>query len=76
MPSDATNQPAAKGNDLDAIVAGAVVVLDQVTSLEPYLPDLSPGDRERVDAYVGRASADAMRTPGIKGATDRPVAPD
>lgn len=59
MPSDTTKQPAAEGVDLDAIVAGAVVVLDQVTSLEPYLPDLSPGDRERVDAYVGRASADA-----------------
>ncbi|WP_298270273.1 MULTISPECIES: hypothetical protein [Alphaproteobacteria] len=55
MRDDAANN----GSELDAIVAGAVVVLDQVTSLEPYLPDLAPGDRERVDAYVGRASADA-----------------
>ena len=45
--------------DLNAIVAGALVVLDQVDALEPYLPDLSPDDRERVDAYVGRASAGA-----------------
>lgn len=54
------DQEMADGSEnLDAIVAGAVVVLDKVTSLEPYLPDLSPADRERVDAYVGRASADA-----------------
>lgn len=47
----------AAGSDPD--VTGAVVILDQVTSLEPYLPELSPDDRERVDAYVTRASADA-----------------
>ena len=46
-------------SDLQSVVAGAVVVLDQVTSLEPYLPELAPDDRERVDAYVTRASADA-----------------
>lgn len=51
--------PLAEAEKLDAIVAGALVVLDQVDSLEPYLPDLAPGDRERVDRYVGRASADA-----------------
>ena len=51
--------PLAEAENLDAIVAGALVVLDQVESLEPYLPDLAPGDRERVDRYVGRASADA-----------------
>lgn len=45
--------------DLDAVMAGALVVLDHVDAIEPYLPELSPGDRERVDAYVGRASADA-----------------
>ena len=48
-----------KGTDLDATVAGAVTVLDQITSLEPYLPELASDDRERVDAYVTRASADA-----------------
>lgn len=46
-------------DNLEAIMAGAVVVLDQVTSLEPYLPQLASDDRERVDAYVARASADA-----------------
>ena len=51
--------PLADAESLDAIVAGALVVLDRVDSLEPYLPDLAPGDRERVDRYVGRASADA-----------------
>lgn len=50
---------ALEGADLDPIVAGAVVLLDQVTSLEPFLPELAPDDRERVDAYVTRASADA-----------------
>lgn len=45
--------------NLEAIAAGAMVVLDHVDSMEPYLPDLAPGDRERVDRYVGRASAEA-----------------
>ena len=40
-------------------MAGAVVVVDQPLALEPYLPDLAPDDRERVDDYVARASADA-----------------
>jgi hypothetical protein len=59
MHDDDDIQSTTEGSDFDAIVAGAVVVLDQVTSLEPYLPELSPGDRERVEAYVGRASAAA-----------------
>ena len=46
-------------DELEAIVARQLVLVDQVNALEPYLPDLSPGDRERVDAYVDRASADA-----------------
>lgn len=45
--------------DLDAIVAEALVVVNQVKSLEPYLPQLAPDDRERADTYVRRASADA-----------------
>ncbi|WP_239025707.1 hypothetical protein [Sphingomonas paeninsulae] len=45
--------------ELDAIVADAIVVVDRVQSLEPYLPQLAPDDRERVDDYVRRASADA-----------------
>ena len=56
--TDETPETPAPEN-LDELVAGAVVVLDQVTSLEPYLPQLAPDDRERVDAYVGRASAEA-----------------
>ena len=44
--------------DLGAIVAGALAVLDEVTAVEPYLPELEPGDKERVDRYVGRASAE------------------
>ena len=49
---------ASSPGDLDAIVAGALVALDGVTALEPYLPQLEPGDQERVDRYVGRASAE------------------
>ena len=45
--------------DTDAIVSDALIVVEQVQSLEPYLPQLAPGDRERVDDYVHRASADA-----------------
>lgn len=45
--------------NLEAIAAGAMVVLDHVDSMEPYLSDLAPGDRERVDSYVGRSSAEA-----------------
>lgn len=59
MPSDAADAQATEGSDFDAIVAGAVVVLDEVTSISPYLPELAPDDRERVDAYVSRASSDA-----------------
>lgn len=54
-----SDENVADPGDPDAIVAGALVVLDQVGSIEPYLPDLAPDDRERVDRYVGRASADA-----------------
>jgi len=54
-----TSKPAREPEDLDAIMAGAVIVLDQVTSLEPFLPQLAADDRDRVDAYVARASADA-----------------
>lgn len=58
MANDAP-RPSAEAENLDAIMAGAVVVLDRVTSLEPILPHLAPDDRERVDAYVARASAEA-----------------
>ena len=37
----------------------AIAVAQDTLSLEPFLPQLAPGDRERVDAYVARASADA-----------------
>ncbi|WP_375428856.1 site-specific integrase [uncultured Sphingomonas sp.] len=45
--------------DLGSIVAGAVAIVDRVESLAPYLPDLAPDDRERVERYMLRASADA-----------------
>lgn len=51
--------PGAEPEGLQSSLASAMVVLDQVTSLEPFLPQLAPNDRERVDAYVARASADA-----------------
>ncbi len=57
--SESTPGSESEPQNLQAIVAGAVVVLDQVTSLEPFLPQLAPDDRERVDAYVSRASAEA-----------------
>jgi integrase len=57
--NDASSDPGVDADNLDAIMAGALVVLDQVTSLEPFLPQLAPDDRERVDAYVARASAAA-----------------
>lgn len=43
----------------DATIASAMVVLDHIATLEPFLPELAPSDRERVDAYVARASAEA-----------------
>ena len=55
----ASPPPAEVADDLEAVLAGAMVLLDTVESLEPYLPDLTADDRERVDRYVGRASADA-----------------
>ncbi len=57
--SGAEASTAGESKDFDAIVAGAVVVVDQFTSIAPYLPELAPDDRERVDAYVSRASSDA-----------------
>ena len=47
------------GIDLDAIMAGMPAIIDPPASLAPFLPDLAPDDRERVDGYVARASADA-----------------
>jgi len=44
-------------NDMSPV--GDLVVADQVNALAAYLPDLSPDDRDRVDGYVARASAEA-----------------
>ncbi len=44
-------------NDMSPV--GDLVVADQVSALATYLPDLAPDDRERVDGYVARASAEA-----------------
>jgi integrase len=45
--------------EMDAVDAGALAVLDQVDALQPFIPELAPDDRERVNSFVGRASADA-----------------
>lgn len=49
----------AGGGGADAVVAGELVVAPSGEPLEPYLPELAPADRERVDDYVARASSDA-----------------
>lgn len=43
----------------DDILTGTLVVTDRVDTVAAYLPDLAPDDRERVDGFVARASADA-----------------
>ncbi len=45
--------------ETDMRLVGDLVVADQVSALAAYLPDLAPDDRERVDGYVARASAEA-----------------
>ena len=45
--------------EIDMSVLGDLVVADQVSALAAYLPDLAPDDRDRVDGYVARASAEA-----------------
>nr|WP_277924456.1 tyrosine-type recombinase/integrase [Sphingomonas sp. CROZ-RG-20F-R02-07] len=40
-------------------MAGMPAIVDPPASLAPFLPELAPDDRERVDGYVARASADA-----------------
>lgn len=49
----------AADDDLQTIMAGQLVVTDRVNAPAAYLPDLAPDDRERVDGYVARASAEA-----------------
>ena len=46
-------------DDFDTILTGVLAIPDREASLATYLPDLSPDDRERVDGYVARASAEA-----------------
>ena len=45
--------------ETDMSPADDLVVADQVSALAAYLPDLASDDRERVDGYVARASAEA-----------------
>lgn len=45
--------------NLDAIINGALTVLDQVEPQELYLPDLAPDDQERVDTFLRRGRAEA-----------------
>jgi len=45
--------------EIDMKLAGDLVLADHGGALATYLPDLAPDDRERVDGYVARASAEA-----------------
>ena len=40
-------------------VTGMPAIVDAPTPIAPYLPELAPRDRDRVDGYVARASAEA-----------------
>ncbi len=57
-PSD-RNLLTMSADDFDTILTGVLAIPDRPTALGTYLPDLAPGDRERVDGYVARASAEA-----------------
>lgn len=39
-------------DDFDTILTGELAIPDRATRLGTYLPELAPGDRERVDGYV------------------------
>ena len=61
----AANEPAGptpkddRPADLDAIINGALTVLDRVEPQDLYLPDLAPDDQERVDQFLRRGRAEA-----------------
>lgn len=46
-------------DEIEGILNGPVVTVDHAGSIAPYLPELAPDDRERVDGYVARASSEA-----------------
>jgi integrase len=48
-----------RDDDSDTSLSGDLVATDRGTALTTYLPDLAPDDRDRVDDYVARASAEA-----------------
>ena len=70
--TDRLPEGAAERETLDAIIAGAVLVVDQVTSPEPFLPQLAPADRERAGAYGARASAEATLRARTQIGSSRP----
>lgn len=45
--------------DLDAIISGALTLLDRVEPQDLYLPELAPSDQERVDGFAQRGRAAA-----------------
>ena len=45
--------------DLDAIITGALTVLDRAAPQDLYLPELAPSDQERVDTFAKRGRAEA-----------------
>lgn len=56
---DAAVSDADRSADLDAIITGALTVLDHVEAQEFYLPELAPSDQERVDEFLRRGRAEA-----------------
>jgi integrase len=48
-----------RDDDSDTSLSSDLVATDRGTALTAYLPDLAPDDRDRVDDYVARASAEA-----------------
>jgi hypothetical protein len=55
---DAAPATKAQLGDLTMNLASALVALDHVDALEPFLTNVEPGNRERVDSYVALALAD------------------
>jgi site-specific recombinase XerD len=56
---DAAVSDADRPADLDAIITGALTVLDRAEPQDLYLPELAPSDQERVDTFAKRGRAEA-----------------
>ena len=56
---DAAAPGADRSVDIDAIITGALTVLDRAEPQDLYLPELAPSDQERVDTFAKRGRAEA-----------------